>query len=163
MAGDVRKLKDEADHALNVAIAKLVGYTVRNSIERYNSSCEDLYYKLVHRGVDVLSPTKDNWFNGERDTEEDAWEDVPEYCTDPAAAKELQEIAIDADKLKYLNALLSLVWPDGDIQFGLGGSMEVVGYNIDATASMLLATPRQISEAAYVTLKLEAFSSGVKQ
>ncbi|OMD92732.1 hypothetical protein [Paenibacillus odorifer] len=75
--------------------------------------------------------------------------------TDPAASLEVQAKAIADNKLIYLNALLSLVSPGEDIQFGLGGSMEVVGYNIDGTSAMVNASPRERAEAAYITLQGE--------
>ncbi|OMD08378.1 hypothetical protein BJP50_07245 [Paenibacillus odorifer] len=81
----------------------------------------------------------------------DFWE--PTTCQSDSS--EVQAKAIEANKLIYLNALLSLVSPGEDIQFGLGGSMEVVGYNIDGTSAMLTASPRERAEAAYVTIQVE--------
>lgn len=120
---------------LNRALAELMGYSVKRSNNKFR----------LH-----LPENTSGWTYN---SEESAWEDAPDYCADPAASIEVQAAAIAANKVGYLNNLLSLVSPGEDIQFGLGGSMEVVGYNIDGTSAMLVATPRQRAEAAYMTLQ----------
>lgn len=124
---------------LNRALAELMGYSV--------SSEQGRGYGLKNpAGVIIADPFS-------RNTEEIAWSWAPNYCSSPAASLEVQTAAIAINKLVYLNKLLSMVSPSDDIQFGLGGTMEVVGYNIDGTAAMLSATPRERAEAAYITLQ----------
>lgn len=122
---------------LNRALAELMGFEVKGS------EGETEYFAVVFNG----------WTYGMWSiTEEEAWKDAPDYCTDPGASLEVQTAAIAKDKLAYLNKLLSMVSPIDDIQFGLGGAMEVVGYNIDGTAAIATASPRERAEAAYITL-----------
>ncbi|OME58202.1 hypothetical protein BSK59_08440 [Paenibacillus odorifer] len=137
------QVKDKTDQQLNRALAELMGWRVIQS-HTAETGGGSPYYQLVAPG-----------YGGRHYREpEDTWKSVPDYCTDPAASLEVQAKAIADNKLIYLNALLSLVSPGEDIQFGLGGSMEVVGYNIDGTSAMLTASPRERAEAAYITLSI---------
>ncbi|MEK5439374.1 MULTISPECIES: hypothetical protein [Paenibacillus] len=142
------QVKDKTDQQLNQALAELVGYSVvkyRMPPDPDGSNWSFDYYMLVNcEGIPVETGLE---------TEEEAWAETLDYCNDPAASLEVQAKAIADNKLIYLNALLSLVSPGEDIQFGLGGSMEVVGYNIDGTSAMLTASPRERAEAAYITLQ----------
>ncbi|MEK5419404.1 hypothetical protein [Paenibacillus sp. FSL L8-0708] len=141
------QVKDKTDQQLNRVLAELMGYTIYHYDKDVAERC---YFELT-----APDGYPEIVFGGERNTELEAWADVPNYCNDPAASLEVQTKAIEANKLIYLNALLSLVSPGEDIQFGLGGSMEVVGYNIDGTSAMLNASPRERAEAAYITLQGE--------
>jgi hypothetical protein len=132
------QVKDKTDQQLNRGLAELMGYKVHT----YRNG------KSVLIGPNLRIVSEKECFPAE------VWADAPDYCSDPAASLEVQAKAIVDNKLIYLNALLSLVSPGEDIQFGLGGSMEVVGYNIDGTSAMLTASPRERAEAAYITLSI---------
>lgn len=109
---------------LNRALAELMGFEVQVS------EGETEYFAVVFNG----------WTYGMWSiTEEEAWKDAPDYCTDPAASLEVQTAAIAKDFTRYINELDTIVNP-----FDLFSHVGI--------AALLTAKPRQRAEAAYITL-----------
>lgn len=80
-----------------------------------------------------------------------------DYCNDPAASMEVQAAACIKNKVKYIQNLAIAIYGD------LVDPEEVEDWSciiIDAVADMLSATPRQMAEAAYVTLKGDLHETG---
>lgn len=120
------------DQQLNRALAELMGYTVYHR--------EDLGLDC-YRLTDPLGIAVQGFFNGQRDTEAEAWLDIPHFCSDPAASLEVQAKAIEVDYFNYFTNLLTLK--------GVLLSPSI----LDAYKAIALASPRERAEAAYITLK----------
>lgn len=75
-----------------------------------------------------------------------SFEFLPNYCTDVAAARRAQAKAIELDAERYVKILADVV---GVFQWD-----ECEGnLHPEVVAWLLSATPRQISEAAYITIQ----------
>jgi hypothetical protein len=118
------------DQELNRKLAELMGYTVEK-IENF------------HR---LISPVgKVGWAEI---SEEIAWNNAPFYCTDPAASLEVQTKAIEVDAELYLKTLSAIVYGttyDKVEEYDLIALIEV--------KHLLLSSPRERAEAAYMTLQ----------
>lgn len=79
------------DRELDVRVAKALGYTVYHYDKDYAKNC---YYQLFDGDGGPVVYTN-GWRDGERKTEEEAWNDVPRFSTDLAAAWALVEYLID--------------------------------------------------------------------
>jgi hypothetical protein len=123
------QVKEWSNAELNRKLAELMGYTVYHR--------EDLgldFYRLT----DPSGIAVQGFFNGQRDTEEEAWLDIPHFCSDPAASLEVQAKAIEVSAGEYVINLQKVVYTG----------------NINETISALLnATPRERAEAAYLTMQ----------
>lgn len=128
------------DQQLNRALAELMGYTV--------SDLDPEWWKSKHYWV-LKEPTEERQSIG-RDTEDEAWEDAPDYCNDPAASLEVQAKAIEVDGIFYLHNLSDTVEPD---VLGYEQEDELIAYTLEHTVKLLTASPRERAEAAYITLK----------
>lgn len=119
---------------LNRALAELMGFEVQVS------EGETEYFAVVFNG----------WTYGMWSiTEEEAWKDAPDYCTDPAASLEVQTAAIAKDAEKYVRNLAMLKWGDAVDPEEVS---EWPCINIQAVGDLLNAKPRERAEAAYITL-----------
>ncbi|MEK5415223.1 hypothetical protein [Paenibacillus sp. FSL L8-0708] len=126
------------DQQLNRALAELMGYTIYHYDYHYDKDvAERCYFELT-----APDGYPEIVFGGERNTELEAWADVPNYCNDPAASLEVQAKAIEVDAQGYLYNLATVVngYEAADI------------WEDDEIISMLKASPRERAEAAYITL-----------
>lgn len=71
---------------------------------------------------------------------------VPNYCSDIVASQMVQEHAMRGFNQKYLNNLERVIVP------GLKGQPECENWHTFQVVTLMRATPRQRSEAAYMTL-----------
>lgn len=74
---------------------------------------------------------------------------TPDYCNDSAASLEIQALAIAKNAINYLANLSEVIEPD---EPGYQQEGELIAYTLEHTIKMLVATPRQRAEAAYMTL-----------
>ncbi|MMZ56675.1 hypothetical protein D1872_185780 [compost metagenome] len=118
-------VKDMTDQQLNRELAELMGFTVGKS--HHNN-----FHYLIGNGVVISSP---KW------TESAAWEEIPNYCNDPAASLEVQAKALEIDTDTYIRHLGALIC-----------DRAADHYNNKSIAKLLNAPPRQRAEAAYMTL-----------
>jgi hypothetical protein len=121
------QVKDMTDQQLNRALAELMGYKVR-----LKGSC---YWLVNPTGEESANPFG-------RNSEEIAWTWVPDYCTDPAASLEVQAKAIEVDYKAYLRNMQMLRWNRSSSRLSLWDA-----------ANLMLASPRERAEAAYITLQ----------
>lgn len=123
--------KDMTNPELNRALAELMGFEVIGS-ER-----ETGYFAVVFNG----------WTYGMWETtEEEAWKDAPDYCSDPAASLEVQTAAIEKDYKAYIHNLNTVIYGESE------DDGEYSAVSVEVTAAMLTATSRERAEAAYITL-----------
>ncbi|MEK5089070.1 hypothetical protein MKY98_19400 [Paenibacillus sp. FSL M8-0228] len=120
-------VKDMTDQQLNRALAELVGYTVEKEATGG--------YALKYNGEDQGK----RWMRAVF-----AWEQAPDYCTDPAASLEVQAKAIELDRIAYVNNLYEACY---DLKRDEDYVWDVI--NI---AFLLNVSPRQRAEATYITL-----------
>ena len=131
------------DQQLNRALAELMGYTV--------SDLDPEWWKSKHYWV-LKEPTEERQSIG-RDTEDEAWEDAPDYCNNPTASLEVQAKAIEVDAKRYaINLANRLKWnEDGDeLEYSDDDLFSYTGVTV-----FLNASPRERAEAAYITLSSE--------
>ncbi|OMC92951.1 hypothetical protein [Paenibacillus odorifer] len=126
------QVKDKTDQQLNRALAELMGYKVR-----LKGSC---YWLVNPTGEEYANPFG-------RNSEEIVWTWVPDYCTDPAASLEVQEKALELNYKAYIDHLDEFVNTD-ELTICSEPSYRAI-------ASLLLASPRERAEAAYVTIQGE--------
>ncbi|KAF6576558.1 hypothetical protein JDW19_02490 [Paenibacillus polymyxa] len=117
-------VKDMTAQQLNRELAELMGYTVEKEATGG--------YALKYNGEDQGK----RWMRAVF-----AWEQAPDYCTDPAASLEVQAKALKECPEEYIQELLEIVC--GIVY------VDTPSYRI---AELLAATPRQRVEAAYMTL-----------
>lgn len=124
-------VKDMTDNQLNVELAKLLGaQVVQTKDEKEGGGAP--YYQLV-------APD----FKGRNDrVKENAWKSCPKFSTDPVISSELQEKLIGIYTERYVRHLGGIV-----------SDMKSETYKWNTVAKLLTATPRQIAEAAYMTLR----------
>jgi hypothetical protein len=117
---------------LNRKLAVLMGYRV---------SAWDTNYFMLYQGIKEVSP----WC-----TENGAWTYAPNYCSDPAASLEVEKASIEKSPYLYPKILEGLIeWDDQD-EIG----EDYIRFNSYANISrLLISTPRQRAEAAYITLQ----------
>lgn len=131
------QVKDKTDQQLNRALAELMGYSVvkyRMPPDPDRSNWSFDYYKLVNcEGIPVETGLE---------TEEEAWAEAPDYCTDPAASLEVEKKAIEVDYKAYLKNMQKLRWNRSSSRLSLWDA-----------ANLMLASPRERAEAAYITLQ----------
>jgi hypothetical protein len=125
------QVKDKTDKQLNQALAELMGYTVND--------LDSEWWRSKHYWV-LKEPNEERQSIG-RDTEDEAWEDAPNYCTDPAASLEVQAKAIEVDYKAYLRNMQMLRWNRSSSRLSLWDA-----------ANLMLASPRERAEAADITL-----------
>jgi hypothetical protein len=111
------------DQELNRKLAELMGY----SIKEYMHSCG-----LVSPYGSVIA---------ESVTEDEAWEDAPDYCNNPAASLEIQAAACKVSPIQFIMNLQTQMW-----------GLEYGGMPYYKIAQLLQATPRERAEAAYITI-----------
>jgi hypothetical protein len=119
------------DSELNRALAELMGYTIYHYDKDYEENC---YFMLMDTDFDPVEPD-----DGRRKTEERAWNDTPDYCTDPAASLEVEQAAIKVST-RYVDTLVEVMKPEN------------MAYSRACVAELLTASPRERAEAAYITL-----------
>ncbi|KYG95709.1 hypothetical protein ABEW24_23970 [Paenibacillus jamilae] len=112
------------DQQLDKALAELMGYAVEKEATGG--------YALKYNGEDQGK----RWMRAVF-----AWEQAPDYCTDPAASLEVQAKAVEVDAASYVQNLQEIKW----------------GYMFTETllvriAELINASPRERAEAAYMTL-----------
>ncbi|MEK5416326.1 hypothetical protein [Paenibacillus sp. FSL L8-0708] len=130
------QIKDKTDQQLNRALAELMGYTIYHYDKDVAERC---YFELTDPdGYPEIV------FGGERNTELEAWADVPNYCNDPAASLEVQTAACKERFYWYIQALSKVVGADG---YWDSGALDYEGITL-----LLTASPREWAEAAYITL-----------
>jgi hypothetical protein len=134
------QVKEWSNQELNRKLAELMGYSVT-----------DFSYADDHDNYDYFTVVNEDGehFGEARVSEEDAWEEVPDYCTDPAASLEVQTAAIAKDGIQYLHNLSDIVEPD---EPNYKQEDETVAYTFEHTVKLLAASPRERSEAAYMVL-----------
>ncbi|KAA1180673.1 hypothetical protein [Paenibacillus sp. B2(2019)] len=125
------QVKDKTDQQLNRALAELMGYSV---------TAKKGYWLKNPDGTIIADPFS-------RSTEEIAWTWAPDYCTDPAASLEVQAKALELNYKAYIDHLDEFVNTD-ELAICSEPSYRAI-------ASLLLASPRERAEAAYVTLQGE--------
>jgi len=131
------QVKDKTDQQLNRALAELMGYRVYHYDKDVLGRC---YFELTDpEGCSEIV------FGGERNTELEAWADVPNYCNDPAASLEVQAKALELNYKAYIDHLDEFVNTD-ELTICSEPSYRAI-------ASLLLASPRERAEAAYITLQ----------
>lgn len=138
-------MHDAELRALDIALAKALGYTVYHYDKDYRENC---YYCLMSPDFDpvVMMPFR----AGERKTEEEAWEDTPRWSSDHNAVASLED-EIDRRGLRwqYLHQLINAVAP-----FLCNDRYEEWGYETqNALWQFLRATPEQRCCAALRTLE----------
>ncbi|WP_059051395.1 hypothetical protein [Paenibacillus senegalimassiliensis] len=74
------------------------------------------------------------------------------YAENPANSLMIQERAIAKNGLEYLAHLSEVIEPD---EPGYQQEGELIAYTLEHTINLLVATPRQRAEAAYMTLSRE--------
>ncbi|MEK4355167.1 hypothetical protein MKX41_30730 [Paenibacillus sp. FSL R5-0475] len=123
------------DQQLNRELAELMGYEISVFEQK---PTHPFPFNLV-RG---------NWSaRMYRKTEDEAWLDAPTYCTDPAASLEVQAKALELNYKAYIDHLDEFVNTD-ELTICSEPSYRAI-------ASLLLASPRERAEAAYVTIQGE--------
>jgi hypothetical protein len=124
------------DQQLNRVLAEKMGYSVVLRGERFV----------------LLNPNgQRNWHVTFCDDEQEAWLHTPDYCTDPAASLEVQTKALEVDTGQYLINLSKVIKADTSFE-----GLHIRFPNLDETIKqMLLASPRERAEAAYITLRGE--------
>ncbi len=75
---------------------------------------------------------------------------APDYCTDPAASLEVQARALDFDCREYIRNLTIRTLGDEAKDIAFDTTLYSVKYL--GLKRLLLATPRERAEAAYITL-----------
>ncbi|MEO3947659.1 hypothetical protein [Gorillibacterium sp. CAU 1737] len=128
-------MKVKTDAELNRELSVLLGYEV---IERKGQFYLFDPFSLViaKSGVESL-----------------LWTEIPDYCNDETAAREVQKAAIAKDLLGYvLNLSIKTKAPKYFLDWDTSG-LDGYFFNANAVAMMLTATPRQRAEAAYMVLK----------
>ncbi|KAA9007226.1 hypothetical protein F4V43_01695 [Paenibacillus spiritus] len=129
--------KDMTDQQLNRALAELMGYTVYHYDKDVLGRC---YFELTDpEGYPEIV------LGGERKTEPEAWGDAPDYCTDPSASQEIEKVACKKQFYWYIQALSKVVGADG---YWDSGALDYEGIKL-----LLTATPRQMAEAAWMTMR----------
>ncbi|WP_238796286.1 hypothetical protein [Paenibacillus sp. EKM206P] len=122
---------DMTDQQLNQAIGELMGYTVEKEATGG--------YTLKYNGEDQGK----RWMRAVF-----AWEQVPDYCADPAASLEVQTAAIKANDRQYaINLAKRLEWDGDDLEYSDNDVFSYTGVTV-----FMLASPRERAEAAYLTL-----------
>lgn len=124
------QVKEMTDQQLNRELAELMGYKVVD--------LDPEWFKTSRKYVLVEPEERQQLI---RRSEDEAWEDAPDYCTDPAASLEVQAKAIEVDHESYLFNLMDVVY---------GG---YVAASSERIAGLLTASPRERAEAAYITLQ----------
>ncbi|OZQ66092.1 hypothetical protein CA600_12595 [Paenibacillus sp. VTT E-133280] len=125
-----------SNQELNRKLAELMGYTVYYYDKDVPENC---YYMLVDPDGD---------YSGiERPSEGMAWLDAPWYVGDPAASLEVQAKALELNYKAYIDHLDECVNTD-ELTICSEPSYRAI-------ASLLLASPRERAEAAYVTIQGE--------
>ncbi|WP_339246832.1 hypothetical protein NST58_06515 [Paenibacillus sp. FSL R10-2796] len=124
------QVKNKTNQQLNMVLAELMGYKVR-----LKGSC---YWLVNPTGEESANPFG-------RNSEEIAWTWVPDYCTDPAAILEVQAKALELNYKAYIDHLDEFVNTD-ELTICSEPSYRAI-------ASLLLASPRERAEAAYITLQ----------
>ncbi|MEK4479532.1 hypothetical protein MKZ23_08875 [Paenibacillus sp. FSL R5-0876] len=137
------QIKDKTDQQLNRALAELMGYTVYHYDKDVLGRC---YFELTDpEGYSEIV------FGGERNTELEAWADVPNYCTDPAASLEVQTAATKVNAKVYVDTLYDIRLTNEGYtpEIAIGEST----YSHDGVVYLFDASPRERAEAAYITLQ----------
>ncbi|MEK4878900.1 hypothetical protein [Paenibacillus sp. FSL R5-0908] len=127
------QVKDKTDQQLNMALAELMGYTVEWS------KTQERWSLMLGRKIRATSSG----------TEDLIWSYAPDYCNDPAASLEVQAKAIEVDAALYLKTLSAIVYGTT--------YAKVEEYDLIALIEvkrLLLASPRERAEAAYITLSI---------
>jgi hypothetical protein len=127
------QVKEWSNQELNRKLAELMGYRVNQE------NC--YFYQLVNgAGEPVVG-----WYAQNPD---DAWNMVPDYYTDPAASLEVQAAAIEKDYKAYIHNLYTVVIYGESEDDG-----EYSAVSVEVAAEMLTASPRERTEAAYITMQ----------
>lgn len=133
--------KDKTDQQLNRTLAELMGYKVVDL---------DPDWIKTSRKYVLAEPEERQQLI--RHSEDEAWEDAPDYCNDPAASLEVQAKAIEVDAELYMNKLAFI--KGVNVQYVDGSRNHDDGWYIKVSDAALIAnaSPREMAEAAYITL-----------
>ncbi|URJ36582.1 hypothetical protein MF625_001000 [Paenibacillus polymyxa] len=129
---------DMTDQQLNLALAELV-YNAREC----RRDTDSRVVIIGDFGTYNTHPLTGDWKKAKwRDTPEEAWEDIPNYCNDPATSLEVQAAACEVHPNTYIRYLEKIKWGQST---GWKVSNRVV-------AQLCNASPRERAEAAFMTL-----------
>ncbi|MEC4569328.1 hypothetical protein L8C07_25615 [Paenibacillus sp. CMAA1739] len=129
--------QDMTDQQLNRTLAELI-YNAREC----RRDTDSLVVIIGDFGTYNTHPLTGDWKKAKwRVTAEEAWTDIPNFSSDPAASLEVQAKAIEVSADKYVSNLDVIVNPD-----------TIGDWTNDEIAKLLIATPRKRAEAAYMTL-----------
>lgn len=138
-------VKDMTEQQLNRTLAELI-YNAREC----RRDTDSLVVIIGDFGTYNTHPLTGDWKKAKwRDTAEEAWTDIPNFSSDPAASLEVQAKAIEVDAEGYVNKLTTIV--DACIFWSSDCCMDPIG-----VTWLMTATPRERAEAAYMTLSSKA-------
>ncbi|MEK3717947.1 hypothetical protein [Paenibacillus sp. FSL R7-0333] len=141
------QVKEWSNQELNRRLAELMGYTVIDFSYADDPDNYD-YFKVVNEAGEQ--------FGEDRDSEEEAWDEVPNYSGNAAASLEVQTAAIVKDPENFMRNLVAVRWDRQD-------AAEMKELSLVGAADLHLASPRERAEAAYITLSQVLKSQGADQ